>query len=245
MVAHSNLGATFEKEDRQMEAFSEYIRSLRADPHSVEAHNNIANFLDETGHPAEAMAHYREALRLYPKAVAAHCNLGITLVELGRFDEAMGEYDEAARLAPDDPRPHYLMGKAALKQGDSAAAAEHFRDALGRNKDDFQSLTYLARLLASDPDPQIRNGAEALALAGHANDLTGGGDPFVLDVLAMAEAETGNFEQAQETEKKAIQIADGQTNLTAELDSHLKVFEARQPWRKPSAPTPAPFTLMK
>jgi tetratricopeptide (TPR) repeat protein len=237
MVAHTNLGTTFEAQNRKAEALSEYLRALRVDPYSVEAHNNLGNFLDAAGHPAEAMAHYRKSISLYPKASLTHCNLGVTLVELGRYDEAMREYDEAARLAPDDPRPHYLMAKAALKQGDSAAAAAHFRDALNRNKDDIRSLTFLARLLASDPNPHIRDGAEAVTLASHANELTGEASPYVLDVLAMAEAETGNFGQAQQTEKKALELADGQTNVTDELDSHLKVFEARQPWHKPPAPT--------
>jgi len=244
VIAHVNLGVTYEAQNRNGEALSEYLRALRAGPYRVEPHNNLANFLDTTGHPEEAVAQYREALRLDPKAVAAHCNLGITLVELGRYDEAMSEYAEAARLAPDDSRPYYLMGKAAMKQGDSAAAAQHFQDALSRNGNDLLSLTFLARLLATDPSPQIRNGVGALALAAQANELTGGEDPFVLDVLAMANAEAGNFEQAQETEKRAIEIAGDQTNLTAELDSHLKVFEAHQPWHKPSA-SAAPFTLMK
>jgi hypothetical protein len=119
---------------------------------------------------------------------------------------------------------------------------EYFRDALHRDSDDFQTLTYLARVLASDPGPQIRSGTEALALAGQANDLTGGTQPFVLDALAMAQAEMGNFEQAQDTEKKALDIADGQTNLTTGLNAHLTAFQARQPWRENPAAN-APFIL--
>jgi tetratricopeptide (TPR) repeat protein len=241
VIAHINLGVTFESQNRNAEALSEYLRALRADPYSVEAHNNLANFLDDTGNPAAAMEHYREAIRLYPIAPLAHCNLGTTLVELGRYPEAMQEYAEAERLAPENPHPLYLMGKAALKQGDSAAAVEHFRDALRVDKEDFQSLTYLARVLASDPDPKIRNGAEALALAGQAADLTEGTQPFVLDAVAMAQAETGDFDQAQETEKKALQIAGDQTNLTVNIQAHLNTFADHRSWRE--LPANAPFSL--
>jgi protein O-mannosyl-transferase len=236
VTAHINLGVTFEAENRRPEALSEYLKALRADSFSAAAHNNLANFLDVSGDVPAALEHYREALRLDSRAPLAHCNLGTALVKLKDFAGAAAEYAEAARLAPDDPRPHYLMGKAALKQGDSPAAVAHFRDALRRDPNDVQALTFLARTLAADPDPRVRNGAEALACAGRADDLTGGALPFVVDTLALAEAEAGNFEQAQQTGRKAIELAGGQTNLVGGLEAHLQAYASRHPWREPAAP---------
>ncbi len=108
-------------------------------------------------------------------------------------------------FAPEDPRPHYLMGKACLHHGQSAEAVKHFRDALQRDARDFETLTWLARVLAAGQNSTIRNASEAVSLAEQANNLTSGEQPFVLDTLAMAYAEAGRFRDANATAQKAIQ----------------------------------------
>ena len=60
-------------------------------------------------------------------------------------------------------------------------------------------LTFLAQVLASDENPEIRDGNAALAMAAKANGLTGNVQPAMLDALAMAFAEIGQFTNAQQT----------------------------------------------
>jgi protein O-mannosyl-transferase len=231
-LAHVNYGVALEQEELTEAAMQHYREALRLNPRYVQAHNNLASLLDRAGETDEALTHYREALRLKPDAPLAHLNLGTLMVKLGQFDEAMRHYAEAARLLPGDPRPHYLMGKAMLRQNQSAAAIAHFRDALQRDENDFQTLTFLARVLASDKDPQLHNGREAVELAERANALTDGNQPFVLDALAMACAEQGRFDDAQSLVRKAIEIATaaGVTN-TAAMRERLQLYESRQPYR--------------
>ena len=179
--AHLNLGFALEKAGRKTEAMAEYRAALKLEPDRVDAHNNLANLLDDTGHPDEAAAEYQEALRLNPKYVAAHNNYGTLLVELGRFDEAMKQYAAAARLDPADWHPPYLTGKALLKQGRDPEAIPYFRQAVKLDPNNPRVLTYLAQVLASDENPQVRDGNAALAMAAKANDLTGGNQPAMLD----------------------------------------------------------------
>ena len=154
-----------------------------------------------------------------------------------REDEALEQYAEAARLAPEDPRPFYLIGKAWLKQNQSGKAVAAFRQGLRLDPNDVQTLTYLARVLASDSDGRVRNGAEAVTLAVRANELTGGDQPFVLDVLAMAYAEAGQFDQARETTRKAIEIASqtGDSVRTPEMEQRLMLYQSNQPYRAPAS----------
>jgi tetratricopeptide (TPR) repeat protein len=232
-VARINLGVACEQQDRREDALFQYREALRINPNSSQAHNNLGNLLDEMGRPDEALVHYREAVRLKPDAPLAHDNLGTLLVKLGRFDEAMGQYAEAAHLKPGDPRPHYLIGKAWLRRHQGAEAIAHFRDALRLDPNDYEALTFLARVLASDENPRIRNGAEAVTLAERANELTGGGQPFVLDALAMAYAEAGRFADAQRTIQQAIDLAasaGAKENLPA-MQQCLKLYQSGQPYR--------------
>jgi tetratricopeptide (TPR) repeat protein len=234
-IAHVNLGVAFEQQSRREEAMREYKEGLRLNPGLAQAHNNLANLLAAAGKSEEALAQYREGLRLRPRAALAHLNLGTLLVKLGQFDEAISHYEEAARLRPDDPRPERLMAQARLRQGRDAEALAHFRAALSRDANDVPALTGLARGLAADEDPRLRDATEALALAERANALTGGNQPFVLDTLAMAYAEVGRFNDARQMVRQALDrvSASAEPKAVAAMQARLRLYESNQPYRGP------------
>lgn len=233
-IAHINLGVALEQADHRQEALAEYKKAVEIDPNRFQGHNNYANLLAATGERQEAFNQYQEALRLNPNAELAHVNFGTLLSEMGRFEDAMREYTEATQLAPEDPRPHYLMGKACLRHGQSAEAVKHFRQALQLDANDFQTLTWLARVLAADRDASLRNATEALQFSQQANDLTGGAQPFVLDTLGMACAEAGHFQDAQAATQKAIDLAKaaGAEKTLAAMQQRLQLYQSGQPYRE-------------
>jgi tetratricopeptide (TPR) repeat protein len=241
-IAHINLGVAFEQENHPGEAENEYRKAIEIDPRRFQAHNDLANLLSADGSREEALREYQETLRLNPNSALAHLNFGTLLLEMNRFDDAAHEYTEAARLAPKDPRPLYLMGKACLRHGQSADAVKYFREALQLSPNDFQTLTWLARVLAADENSAVRNGAEAVSLAQRANDLTGGGQPFVLDTLAIAYAEVGRFAEAQTTVQKAIEeaTAAGAPKNVPPMQQRRGLYAAGKPYREDFVSTLAP-----
>ena len=232
-LAHYCLGLALAEQHKLDEALVEYRESERLAPDRFQTHRNIGSLLDETGHPDEALVEYGEAVRLNPKNPLLYDSLGSVLARLGRFNEAMNQYEQARRLDPGDPRPYYLMGKALRKQGRDVEAVDKFRQLLRLNPNDLQTLLFLARTFASDKNPEIRNGAEAVALAEKANALTGGKQPFVLDTLAMSYAEAGRFQDARQVGQRAIGLA-----LAAGLEEtnamfqRLELYNAGQPCRE-------------
>ncbi len=242
-VAHVNLGLSFEAQGKIESALEQYRAACRIDPDLVQAHNNLGNLLAATGKTQEALAEYRAALQLDPSAPLAHDNLGSLLSQLGQYDEAMRQYGEAIRFDPADPRPYYLSGKTLLRQGRDTDAVARFRDALERAPNDLQGLIYLARVLASDEKPAVRNGAEAVAVATRANALTGGSQPFVLDTLAMAYAEAGQFREARQSVQSAIDLARkaGDKNAVLAMQARLRLYEMRQPYREEFTEPPGKF----
>ncbi len=231
-IAHVNLGVALEQDHRE-DALVEYRKALDLAPGLFQVHNNLANLLSETGDRENAAHEYEEALRLNPNAAMAHLNFGKLLSDMGQFDAAMGEYTKAEQLAPYDYRPQYQMGKVYLRHGDGAEAVKHFRAALQFSPNDFETLTWLARALAADKNPSVRNGAEAVSVAERANDLTGGQQPFVLDVLAMAYAEAGRFQDAQKTAQNAIDIAttSGTKDMVPVMQERLRLYQSNTPYR--------------
>jgi len=95
--------------------------------------------------------------------------------------EAAGELQQAAQCQA---------------EGKVAEAISHYRTALKIDASNVQSLTGLAWLLATTPQPSLRNGAEAVQLASQAVQLSNGRMPMAYGVLAAAYAETGQFAEA-------------------------------------------------
>ena len=243
-IAHINLGVVYEKQRRTAEAMNEYRAALKINPQRAHTHNNIADLLDASGHPGEALIEYQTALRLDPDALPAHLNLGNLLVELGRFSEAAEQFDLAAKLDPADPRPHLEMGKALLKQGRDAAAVGEFQTARQLNPDDYQILANLARVLAADENDVVRDGPVALEFASRANEITGGEQPLVLDVLGMALAENGDFTNAIGCAQNVLDLATAaQVTNTEPLQIRLELYKKHQPWRESFRATNAPGKL--
>jgi tetratricopeptide (TPR) repeat protein len=240
-IAHLNLGVVFEKQGQPAEAMEEYRQALNINPQRAHTHNNIADLLAASGHPNEALAEYQAALELNPDAFEAHLNLGILLVELGRFGEAAGQFNLAAELKPADMRPYYEMGKALLKQGQDGAAIGEFRKALQLDARGYQVLAYLARVLASDENAGVRDGHAALEFATRADVLTGGDQPFVLDALGMAYAETGDFSNAVTCAQNAITLANAAKIKNTELlQIRLELYQNQRPWRESFRATNVP-----
>jgi Flp pilus assembly protein TadD len=106
--------------------------------------------------------------------------------------------------------------------------------ALKKNPDDFQLLVAVAQVLATDENPNARDGRTALELANKASTLAGSEEPTVLDALAMAYAELGRFDDAQKAGRDALRLytVNGQTNEAALMRQKLQFYQDHQPFRQ-------------
>ena len=244
-LAHLCLANALLDQNRTSEAMNEFIRALKLNPESDVAYDNIAKLLNDQGKTDLAIRYCQEAVRRKPKSASAHINFGIMLTKLRRFDEATNEFLTATQLNASDPHPQLLMGQLLLQQGRGVEAMSYLSAALQIDPNDGQMLIFVASVLASNENPQVRNGAEALRLAERAVQLTRQQQPAALDVLAMSYAETGKFGEAVLVEQQAIKLAEasGQEDGLELLQKRLKKYEAQQPWResfKSDTPDPKP-----
>ena len=92
----------------------------------------------------------------------------------------------------------------------------------------------LAWMLATHPDPGVRNGEEALQLARRTCDATGNQAPNFLDTLAAACAETGRFAEAVTVARRAVDLmkASGDQPKLRELENRLRLYELGQPFHE-------------
>jgi Flp pilus assembly protein TadD len=115
--------------------------------------------------------------------------------------------------------------------GRTREAIVQYRKALRWNPNLTEALNNLAWVLATNPDGQLRNGAEAVRLADHACEATGYSQPLLVGTLAAAYAEAGRFQEAVATAEKAWQLATdaGLTSLAAKDRQLIELYRAGKP----------------
>ncbi|HEV2691369.1 MAG TPA: tetratricopeptide repeat protein [Verrucomicrobiae bacterium] len=233
-LAHLNLGEALQEEQRPAEALVQYQEVIRLSPARQESYNNIARILTDEGRPEAALEYSRAAVRLNPRSPSLHTSLGIVFSELRRFDEAQAEFSEALRLDADNVPAHFMAGRTYLRQGNDLAALPSLQAALKLAPDNFQLVIFTGRVLSSDQNPQVRDGATALALADQARKIAGSPHPLVLDTLAMALAESGRFAEAVQAEQQAVTLAlpSGTNGDAAAMQARLDQYQNHVAWRE-------------
>ena len=173
-VAHMNLGRALESSGRLDEAMVEYRRALAIKPDFVSALCNVGELLAQKGKFDEAITQFRHALQIDLTHAPSHYNLGMVLGRGGDKAGAMAEFQRVLDLLPDHAATHFKLGKMLDDQGKSSAAIAHYRKAVENGLDTATLYNNLAWLLATSPEPSLRNAAEAVRQAQRANQLSGG-----------------------------------------------------------------------
>ncbi len=230
-AAHDNLGVALAQRGQGDEAIVHHRKALQIEPDYAEAHNNLAFVLAGRGQTDEAMAHYRKALELRPDYAEAHYNLGVALAGRGQIDEAITHFSKTLQIKPEFAGARNNLGVAQSQREEIRKALVGRRQLLRSRPDDVALLDDTARVLATNPNASIRNGAEAVELAQRAESLSDRREPAVLGTLAAAYAEAGRFSEAVQTARKALDLATEQNkpSLAESLKAKIRLYEAGTP----------------
>ncbi len=192
---------------------------------------------EDARHPA---SHLEKAVDLDPDFAEAHALLGRLLAQRERYPEAAGHFARALARDPTNGTWHgaramalilgkrYASARGALASGRNALASAGGRDT--RAVDHLDTL--LARLLAGSPDPGVRNGREALAIAqrlmSERPTLEHG------ETLAMALAEVGDFERATALQRQVLEeVRSRGSSPTPGQELRLRSYQNNEPVREP------------
>ena len=201
-LAHTNLGEALEERGQLSEAATHYARALEIMPASPPILLNLGKLRALSGESKQAEELFRRALDADSSFAAAHGNLGALLSGLGRDREALEHLERALRP-----------------------------DATGLRDADALSITNtLAWVLATSRDANLRDGARALELARACAEKSGYAQAGILETLAAAHAESGDFEEAIRVQRAALERVP--TAYRSALEERLSSFAKRQPFRK-------------
>ncbi|HEY1174280.1 MAG TPA: tetratricopeptide repeat protein [Verrucomicrobiae bacterium] len=231
---HLNYGLALLKTKKIVEAREHFITAIELNPANVEARMNLGNifYLEEKRN--ESLEQFRQVLRLRPDHSGARNNLGLILLDQGRLNEAEANFREAIQRQPENSEAHFNLGRALVRLGRVEEGTVEWMKAAQLSPDASDALIHLTWLLATHPEARYRKGPEAVKLGARVLQITGPNDLVALDALAAAHAECGQFAEAINIIKRALEIsrAAGDTLLLETMEKHLKSYQEGKPWRQ-------------
>jgi tetratricopeptide (TPR) repeat protein len=186
------------------------------------------------GRLTEAADHFTEAVRLSPIVLEYQFNRGLAEMRRRRFDVAETAFRSAVEIDPHDAPSHHGLAKTLWHQGKSGNAIASWKSAIAIDPKYWPSVYDLAWVMATHPDPRLRNGIESFRLATRIVDDSKNPDALALEILAAAYAENGNFSEAVKIQEKSLSMSfdDGGTIVTGtEREQRLAAYRNSKPWR--------------
>ncbi len=223
--------------------FRQAVKATTDNPTAQEA---LASALSNAGNLDEAKQHILEALRLKPDFPEAIITYSVILSRQGDYAGARKQLGEVLRRGSRDPNAHFALAQACASSGDVTEAIRQYREGLRLKPENSDALNNLAWILATQADPTLRNGAEAVQLAQNACELTHHRRPMLIGTLAAAYAEAGRYSDAVATAQKAreLALAEGKKELADKNQELLELYQAGKPYHEPAQPaavtSPAP-----
>jgi tetratricopeptide (TPR) repeat protein len=180
----------------------------------------------------KAIADFDESIRRNGSRAYPFGARGEAKYRKGELDTAVADLSEGIRLEPANARFWLMRGFAYEGKEAWSQASADYRHAAALDPTDAYAHNALAWILATCPDPKIRDGRAALSAATRACGLTKWKVPQPIDTLACALAETGRFREASARMRMAISLGSNEDEATQESwQAHLKTFERRQAHR--------------
>ncbi|MBX7166439.1 MAG: tetratricopeptide repeat protein [Pirellulales bacterium] len=233
--ANLQLGLLRMAQDRRDDAETALRRALKVNPLDADTNRALATLAQARKDMVEFEARLRALVARMPDDAGALRTLGDLALERHEFADACRYYHAALAARPELIEARASLAIALQQAGDAAEAVQRYRQVLHVLPTWQTGLNNLAWLLATHPDPKLRNGSESVSLAESACRQTQYKDPGYLDTLAAAYAELGDFPKAVQVVRQALALPSVAQDAARQekLRSRLSLYENRQPYRQP------------
>jgi len=148
-LAHNGAGLVAIDQQRLQDAMREFERATTLDPSNAEYWSNLGNAKRALGDAGGAKQAYDRAIALDPGTADAANGIGVLLVEAQRPAEAVAWFERASAASPDFVEAKLNLGIALQQSGNTARAADVYRDVLKAPRRFARERDAAAKLLAS------------------------------------------------------------------------------------------------
>lgn len=204
LMVHEARALLHLQRDEHAEALASADHLVELAPLDVAAHMFRARVRHETGDLDGALEDLSRAAEVSNEPHRLHGLKGQMLMGAGRVAEARSEFDEVLAIKADELAAFFLRAQCWRSLGIYEEQRDDLVAALALEPENGMVLNSLAWLYCTCPDDEIRDGTQAVDLARRAAALEKPANANVLDTLAAAYAEVGQFDDACQTMRQAI-----------------------------------------
>ena len=180
-------------------AFETASAAFRAGQRHPAFHNARALWFQEQGRFPDALIEFERALALAPRDATLLNAIGLCYVHCNRPAEGVAALDTALEIAPWSAITHFRRGWALASTGDQEAAGKAYEQAVALEPDYAEALAALASIAARDGKPDVAREYAARCLK------LDPGEPTAIVALAMTANAEGQFEEAEQLLRKALE----------------------------------------
>ena len=224
-------------------AMADFNRVLQLNPNFAKGFYNRGELRFKKGDLNGAISDYSRAIQLNSRDSGFLTSRGFAYYRQNNYRNAMRDYNQALQIDPNNVEAYVHRGDVQADQAQFAQAVSDYQAAVRINPQFGRVFLSSAWLRATCPQPQFRNTEVALRNAQKAIDIDGAVDYRYLETLAAAQANAGQFDDAKETQAKAIEAAKGEnlaSEVAARMRERLSLYEAGRPYRDVRPGTPQP-----
>lgn len=181
----------------------------------------------------EALQDYAQALEANPRNAGVFVNRANISLGRGEFDAVVASCTEAIQLEPSMGEAYINRAIAYDKLSKWTEAVADLQKAIALNGKRLEvAFNQLAWIRATSREKSLRHGKEAVKAATRACELTNWEDPGLIDTLAAAYAENGEFEKAVKMQAWAVSFDKLPSEVRREMEGRLEQFKKREPYRE-------------
>jgi tetratricopeptide (TPR) repeat protein len=220
--------------NRPKEALASFLVGHKLQSNSAHVAEGLARAYADLGKFHLAAHFAKKIIKLVPEIPAGYVLSAEFNSQIGKIKEANLAIEKLLTF-PRHPKIFWDVGKANFQMGRYDQALVFFDKGLELEPEHFECTIGKAHLRATCPNPKFRNGDHALKLASKAYKTKEGRDwekwePAM--VVAEAHAECGNFKEAVQFAKEALERAGPDFGRRDQFLEKLSLFEKKMPYRE-------------
>jgi tetratricopeptide (TPR) repeat protein len=214
-------------------AMDDCSEAIRLDPQFARGYTGRAFVWSAKGDYDKMIADCTEAIRLDPKFALAYAGRGYAWQVKRDYDKAISDYTEAIRLDPRSATTYYNRGILREAKAEYGNALSDYGDAVRIRPKYAAPWGARAWLEATCPDAKYRDGKKAVEDATQASQLSAGKELRILETLAAAHAEAGDFPSAVTWQEQALELAPEKSKPSVQF--RLDLYSSHRPYRQQAA----------
>jgi tetratricopeptide (TPR) repeat protein len=225
-----NRAVSLAVQGRYDEALDEFSHTIELNPKYGNAYFNRGELLVKLGRVPDGITDLDQAIRLAPNDAAAYHSRGMAHAMQRAFRRAYEDFTRAIKLNPKNADAYISRADMYGDVGDYGQAARDYRAAIRIDPKSARAYLSAAWLMATCAEEKFRDADLAVQSANRAKELGGGIEEYrLLDVLAAAYANAGQWDEAVETQTQTVEASP--EGFRPQAEARLKLYEQQKPYR--------------